>query len=123
MNTFYLVSATLAFFAAAAHSYLGERYVLAPLFAARPQPVVLAAAPIRRVIRAVWHLPSMTWAVLAALVLRASAATLDPAMAATTALILFLSGLGNLLALRRVHVGWLVLFSSAVCLVLGTTWR
>ena len=115
-------SALVAVFAAVMHSYLGERYVLRPIFApGRRAGLLEESAGTRRMIRAVWHLPSFAWAAAAVAVVGLAmypASELGIAGFVWVALVLAGSGLANALASRGRHFGWAVLGLSAA-LALG----
>lgn len=120
MQPLYILAALLAFTATVAHSWLGEKFVIGPLLASQPLPGVLKPAINRRLVRAVWHLPSAIWAVIGLYVLWAA---LAGAIAAETAIALgavfAVSGIANLAAVRRLHFAWAVLFSTTAALWIG----
>jgi hypothetical protein len=123
MNVLLIVSAIAGFGSAIGHSYLGERFVLRPLFA-DPQGVLKVAAT-RRITRWVWHLPSFAWAQVAAATLWLA---LSPqALDANAQALLAYFGVGiyaaaaffNALGLRRPHVGNILLSIAALTLWFG----
>lgn len=124
MNTLLLiVSAIAGFGSAIGHSYLGERFVLRPLFA-EPHSV-LKVASTRRIMRWVWHLPSFAWAQIAAATLWVA---LSPAaLEANGKALLAFFGVGtyataaffNALGLRTPHVGNVLLAIAAISLWFG----
>lgn len=97
---------------AVGHSWLGERKIFGPLYAGKPGGI-LASRATRDVIRAVFHIPSLTWAVLglALLAARLDGGNLPLSIAAAT--VFAASGIGNLAALRRTHPGGLILLTAA----------
>ena len=62
MNYVLLLSTMAALGSAAGHSWLGETKILRRLYAERPGEGVLKPAATRRTLRAVFHLPSVMWA-------------------------------------------------------------
>lgn len=123
MNVLLSVSAIAGFGAAIGHSYLGERFVLRPLFAS-PQGV-LKVASTRRITRWVWHLPSFAWAQVATATLWLA---LSPeAFDANAKALLAYFGIGiyataaffNALGMRGLHIGNVLLAIAALTLWFG----
>jgi hypothetical protein len=114
-------SSVLAIFAAVAHSYIGEANLLRPWFAEPEHVGVMKSLTWRRVTRAVWHLPSMSWMLLATMVvvLARRKPVVDEALYFVCAVYL-LSGIGNCLATRGRHFGWVVLCVAAGLLWIGS---
>jgi hypothetical protein len=122
LSPFYIVAAALSLFAAAAHSWLGEKLILGPLLQGQPLPLALKAAINRRLIRAVWHLPSAIWAAIGIYVLWAALAkTLSGETAIVLGAIFIVSGIANMAAVRRIHFAWATLFAIAAALWLGAS--
>lgn len=125
MNWLLVISALAGFGSAIGHSYLSERFVLRPLFAARGENRILANASTRRLLRWVWHLPSFAWAQIAGATLWLAIYPQTMDNTARTFLLYF--GVGvymtaaffNLFALRRPHVGNILLTLAALTLWLG----
>ena len=131
MNLCLVGSAVAGLGAALGHAYLGERLVLRPMFKARGDNRVLSVEATRRVIRWVWHLPSIAWAQVAAVtiwfVLLAPPLYAGPTTGAGFAALtwlgvgIYLSGaLANLWAMRKPHVGNILLTVAAAGLALGS---
>lgn len=120
LQPLYVLAGLLAFATAAGHSWLGEKFVIGPLLKSDPLPGVLKPEVNQRLVRYVWHLPSAIWAVLGIYVLWAG---LAGAMTKPTAVLLgavfVVSGLANMVAVRRFHFGWALLFSIAAALWIG----
>lgn len=102
------IAASLTVVVALAHSVISERVILRPLFG-QPAQGVLATAPGRNIVRAVFHMPSIAWAALGLGVLFNRMQN-GPDLIAVIAMIVFASSaLGNLIALRRPHPGGVLL--------------
>lgn len=125
MNTLLAASALLGFGAAIGHAYLGERFVLRPLFARAGDNRVLAIPYMRRLLRWVWHLPAFAWAQIAAVTLWL-ALTPSAWNEASRPLLLYF-GVGvymtgaalNAWAMRGPHVGNILLTLASLALWFG----
>lgn len=115
-----VVTALLGTIVAIAHSVLSERVLLRPLYAEQSS-VVLAQKSSRDIIRAVVHMPSLAWAALAIAVMVNRWTDGSDLMPITAAIVFAISGLGNLLALKRPHPGGLILLAMAA-LSLADIW-
>ncbi len=104
-------AAILGIATAIGHSLISERKILGPLYAGNPGGV-LKSRPTRAIIRAVFHMPSMAWAVLGIAVLAARIEGGNPLLSIVAATIFTGSGIGNLAALRR-HIGGLMMLGAA----------
>ena len=116
MQIYAIIVATLGVIVAVAHSILSERVLLGPLYRERTEGL-LAAKPMRDIIRAVFHMPSIAWAGLGIAVLLNRLQDGSDLLPATAAIIFMLSGTGNLAALRRPHPGGLVLLAMAIATI------
>jgi hypothetical protein len=98
----------LAILLAAAHSYLGERYLLIRLFRREDLPKLLGSTEFTtRTLRFAWHLTSIAWIGLAA-------AVVAPGRVAEIAGATFAaSGLAALVGSRGRHLAWIVFFGIA----------
>jgi hypothetical protein len=105
-------AATFGIACAIGHSLISERMFLQPLFA-RPRTGLFAARAMRDITRVIFHIPSMTWAVLGLGVLTARIEGGNQLLSIVAAIIFTGSGLGNLSALRRPHVGGLLMLGAA----------
>lgn len=104
--------AILGVVAAVGHSVISERAILGPLYAGTPAGILKSRAT-RAVIRAVFHMPSVAWAVLGVAVLLARTEGGNQLLGIVAAIIFAASGIGNLVALRRPHFGGLMLVGAA----------
>lgn len=104
-----------------AHSYLGERYILMRLFKRGDLPKVLGSAEFTAgTLRFVWHLITLVWWGIAAILLQVSGPTLDTTMVLRIlATVAFLSGLLPLFFTRGRHLSWIVFFAVAALLWLA----
>jgi hypothetical protein len=117
-----LAAAGLATLLALAHSYLGERYLLIRLFRREDLPKILGGTEFtKRTLRFAWHLTSVAWLSLAAILVKLnthvpSRAELGLLLVGTFAL----SGLVALVSARGRHLSWIVFFAIALLTWLGT---
>ncbi len=120
MNLLLIASALLGFGSAFGHAYLGERFVLRPLFKTPGENRVLKTRSSRSLLRWVWHLPSFAWAQIAA-------ALAPNAFDATATTLLLYFGVGiymtgaafNAWAMRGPHVGNILLTLGSLTLWFG----
>ncbi len=121
MNTALLISSLAGIATAVGHSWLGETAILRPLYREYKGEGVLAPAATRRILRAVFHLPSLAWALTAILTFGFVYHGTTPPIFFTVygAVLYCLSAAGNLWGLRRPHVGNILLTIAAVALVIG----
>ena len=104
--------AILGIAAAIGHSVISERAILGPLFAGERVGILKSRAQ-RAIIRAVFHLPSIAWAVLGIAVLVGRLEGGNRLLDIVAAIIFACSGIGNLIALRRPFPGGLILLAGA----------
>ncbi len=116
MLIYAIIVAALGLIVAIAHSVIGERAILGPLYRERTTGL-LAARAMRDIIRAVFHIPSLAWAGLGVAVLLNRLQSGSDLLPITAAIIFALSGIGNLAALRRPHPGGLILLAMAMATV------
>jgi hypothetical protein len=118
-NGLLFTAAVLLIVTAFAHSVLGERRLIGPLLARREG--VLASDLARFILRFAWHLTSVTWAVLAVILVQL---VRDPATArfwaaAGTGVAFTGIGLFDAVATRGRHVGWLFLTAIGIAALLS----
>lgn len=114
-----VVSGALGSFAAIAHAFLSEKVLLGPLYAEGASRI-LQNPRTRDIIRAVFYIPSATWLILAAALFYTSRAPEpDPLVIYIAAAVYLVSGLANFAALRRVHLGSVVLTAAAALAFAG----
>jgi hypothetical protein len=109
-------AAALSIVCAIGHSLISERKFLRPLFA-EPRTGLFAARSARDITRGIFHMPSMVWVVLGLGVLAARIEGGNQLLSIVAMIIFISSGVGNLAALRRLHIsGLLVLGAAALTL-------
>lgn len=115
------VSAIAAVIVAAAHSFLGELKILRPLYENRGASSALSIAGARRVVRAVWHMPSFIWAATGIVTYGfVYHGTTPPGFFVIYACFVYLVGaIGNAWSLRKIHIGSLLLALAAAALLYG----
>lgn len=101
------------------HSLLGESRLIGPLLSRREG--ILASELARLLIRFAWHLTSLTWVVLAVIVIQL---VHDPFTArwwgaATIGAVFTAAGLFDLIYTRGRHVGWPLLTGIGVAALLA----
>ncbi len=101
------------------HSLLGERRLIAPLLSRREG--ILASELARFLLRFAWHLTSMTWAVLALILIQLvhDAVTARWWAAASTGAVFTGAGLFDLAYSRARHVGWPLLTGIGIAALLS----
>ena len=112
-------AAILLVITAFAHSVLGERRLIGPVLARREG--VLASDLARVVLRFAWHLTSVTWAILALILVQLAR---DPATARFWAAVgtgVAFTGVGlfDAIATRGRHVGWPLLAAIGIAALLS----
>jgi hypothetical protein len=105
-------AAALGVLTAVGHSVIGERSIFGPLYRGE-QRGLLAKPRVRDVIRGVFHLPSVAWAVMGLAVLAARLSGGDVVVTAAAATIFAVSGLANFTALRTPHFGGVMILCAA----------
>jgi hypothetical protein len=104
----------LAVLLAAAHSFLGERYILIRLFRRDDLPKLLGGTEFTKgTLRFAWHLTSVAWIGLAA------ALVAPRRVAEVVALTFGISGLVAFAGSRGRHLSWIVFFAIAALAWVG----
>lgn len=121
MSFAFLISGAAGIFVAVAHAIVGEKRILRPLYAENHESGVLEPVATRRVLRAVFHLPTLAWAMTGATTLGFLAIEQSPpAFFAAYASVLYgLSAIGNFWGLQRFHVGNVLLAIAAIGMAIG----
>jgi hypothetical protein len=117
-----VIAAGLTMVLAAAHSYLGERYILIRLFRRNTLPKLLGGVEFtKQTLRFAWHITGVAWLGLASLLLlmSSSPSAAYRAQARVIAAVFGLSGVAALLGSRGRHLSWIVFFAIAALVWLG----
>lgn len=124
MRFLLLSAAALAVLLGLAHSYLGERYVLTRLFRRTPLPKLFGSDWFtRRTLRFAWHLTTVSfWGLAALLVLAASSPTdadFRQGALVTVAVTFLVSAVVAFTATRGRHLSWIVFVAMAALILLA----
>ncbi len=125
MNTPLLIAALLAVAIAAAHSWLGERYILIRLLRRTDLPRLFGDDTFtRQTLRFAWHLTSVAWVGFAAVILLVAGVTGHVAVGSGLLMIVATTFLvSSALAVgftRGRHLSWVVFLGIAVlCFLAG----
>lgn len=114
-----VAAAAATLLTAFAHTYFGERRLVAPLVASSDG--VMAHPLAKQVVRLAWHLTSLLWVGQALLLLRAAFApqAFDRAMVAGIGLLHLAVGLFDALFTRGRHIGWPLLAAIGLLALLS----
>ena len=109
------VAALLVFLLGVAHSVLGERYILVRLFRRDDLPKVFGSAWFTvRTLRFAWHITTLTWFGIAAILWQLARGTLTPvATAQTIGITCIACGILPIVFTRGRHLSWVVFFAVA----------
>jgi len=117
MEPVLLVSAGLTGLLGLAHSVLGERKLIGPLLAPEQRTGLLAKSGFARgILRFAWHLTSIAWWGLGAVLAAVALAAPDRAIAGVLAAVAATLGVSGLLILaqsRGRHLAWPVFLAAA----------
>jgi hypothetical protein len=109
MQTILYIAAALVLLVALAHSYLGERYLLARLFRNNTSKILDSHGFAGRTLRFAWHITSIAWLGFAALlVLLALGRATPAAIAAVIGWTFLIHGAVTLVASRGKHLAWIL---------------
>ncbi len=110
-----LTSAVLLVVTAIAHSVLGERVLLKPLLARRES--VLKSDLVRMILRFAWHITSLSWLVLAAILIAFAFKPDDAIQWSLLAIGITFSliGIFDAFASHGRHIGWPFLTAIGLC--------
>jgi hypothetical protein len=117
MNNWLVVGALLTALVGLAHSYLGERYIVAPLL--RREPPVFTDPFRRQVVRFAWHLTSVAWWGLGGILLSLGDTGYER-IGLIAAVIFLISALTTFAATHGRHLAWPVFVAISVCAWMGT---
>jgi|HubBroStandDraft_5_1064220.scaffolds.fasta_scaffold211389_2 hypothetical protein len=119
VRIFSVAAATLLILTGIVHSVLGEGRLLKPLLLQRSG--ILASSLARFILRLAWHLTSLSWLVLAVILL---AFQFEPTHAMgiallTTGVAFSAAGVMDALGSRGRHIGWPLLLAIGIAALLG----
>ena len=122
MSTLLYIAASLVVAVGIAHSYLGERYILIRLFRRGDLPKILGSAAFTaRTLRFAWHITSIAWLGLAAVLL---VLALPPADSTALGMVVgctFLAhGVVALVGSRGRHLSWPVFLAIGILAIYAT---
>ena len=122
MNTWLMIGAVLIVAIGAAHSVLGEKYILVRLFRRDNLPHLLGSDVFtKQTLRFTWHLTTIAWWGFAALLVLYAGRGADAEVSALAIIeIVFLaSALVTLIATRGRHLAWVVFLGIATAAWFG----
>ncbi len=111
-----LLAAILCVFVSAVHSVLGERKLIGPLLAPERRAAPLDSRFAGNVLRYAWHLTSLVWVGIGAVLVALAFGPLDRSATRTLAIIgvlFFLQGMLTLLIGRGRHHAWIIFLAIA----------
>jgi hypothetical protein len=118
MNPLLAIAALLALSTAIAHSWLGERWIIRPVLAIPDLPKLLGSRRgMKKVLRFAWHVTSLFWAGMAAILFHYSRAAKDETVLQIVTVIYILSAVITAAVSRGRHYAWVVFTAIA-----GLTW-
>ena len=125
MNTPLLVGGALAALLGAAHSFLGERLLLGPLFERGELPRLLGSRTFaKRTLRFAWHLTTVLLAGVGLMVIALSFSQIGPQTAwilRYLSIVFVACSAISLIGARGKHFSWYVFIAIAACLWLGAS--
>ena len=124
MNIYLTIGAVLAFGIGLAHSYLGERYILIRLFKRGNLPHLFGSDDFtKRTLRFVWHVTTIAWWGLGAVMVVYAAGQIDQpsrAALAVMALTFLVTAAIALVITRGRHLSWVVFLAIAILCWIGS---
>lgn len=123
MHPLLMIGAVLAVGVGVAHSVLGERYLLGPLFRRADLPRVRGSERFtKQILRFAWHLTTIAWWGFAALLLVLAAGGDAPRslVGALVAVTFLMTAAVTAVASRGRHLAWPVFLAIAALTWLGT---
>src|SRR5688572_24842554 len=122
IGALYALAAVLAFAVGAAHSYLGERYILIRLFRRADLPKLFGGTEFTtRTLRFAWHLTTVAWWGSGVIFWRLSQGTLSATtVSAILGVVFLLSAIVTLAASRGRHLAWPVFLAIGLIAIYGS---
>lgn len=123
MNIHFAAAAVLLLAIGAAHSWLGEKYILIPLFRSATLPRLFGGQEFtRRTLRFAWHLTTVAWWGTAALLLVMSRAQPGGSLVSLSTVIavtLLACAVTSFVGSRGRHLSWVVFLAAALLVWAG----
>lgn len=124
MDQLLIIGAILAVMIGAAHSYLGERYILVRLFRRSNLPKLFGRDVFtKQTLRFAWHLTTIAWVGLASVILIGVVVPSSGQLSAilkSISLTFFVSAVVTLAATRGRHFAWIVFLSISFLVWMGS---
>lgn len=125
MNLHFAAAAVLLLALGTAHSWLGEKFILIPLFRRGKLPRLFGGEEFtRRTLRFAWHLTTAAWWGIAALFLVLSGARPDASLGAISRVIavtFLASAVISFVVARGRHLSWAVFLAVALLVWVGAS--
>ena len=118
MNTQLTIAAALAALLGVTHSWMGERLIIQPVLASEDLPKLRGSRRgMQKIVRFAWHLTSLYFVAMAAILFHYSSNTRDTAVLQVIAVTYFISAVVTFAASRGRHYAW------PIFLIIGSlTW-
>jgi hypothetical protein len=124
MNLLLVIGAILTLLVGFAHSYLGERYILNPLFRRTNLPKLFGNDSFtKQTLRFAWHLNTIAWVGFATAILLGSDVEPSGQVSAILKAISFtflVSSVVTVVATRGRHLAWIVFLSISILVWIGS---
>jgi hypothetical protein len=120
MNIYFTIAAVLFVLLGIAHSYLGERFILIPLFKRGHLPKIFNSDLLtERTLRFAWHLLTVAWFALAAILLTPEILSSNTAIAKIISIVSLTSSIISFVIARGRHFSWIFFLAISVLVWLG----
>ena len=124
MDNLLIIGAILAVIIGAAHSYLGERYILVRLFRRSNLPDLFGSDTFtKQTLRFAWHLTTIAWIGLASVIVIGVVVPSSGQLSVilkSISLTFFVSAVMTLVASRGRHFAWIVFLSISFLVWMGS---
>ena len=123
MNVQLAIAALLSAILAVSHSWLGERLILQPILGVQDLPKLSGSRRgMQKIVRFAWHLTSLYFVAMAAILFYYSRGTVDATVVRVIAVTNFLSAILTAAVSRGRHYAWVVFLAIGILswLSLGT---
>ena len=124
MDNLLIIGATLAVLIGAAHSYLGEHYIMVRLFRRSDLPQLFGSDTFtKQTLRFAWHLTTIAWIGLASVILIEVVVPSSEQLSAilkAISITFFISSVVTLVTSKGRHFAWVVFLSISVLVWIGS---